>query len=171
MAKRLVLWVVLPFIALSVIGFWLTQREASTPIAPEPTLPVRLPAPAPVAAKRPSPTPIGDGITRALIEARPGSNAELPPAARAAIEALRPMIDQCFADVASRYPGPQRVSLNFTVRATAAAGALVGGAVSGSTIPDPFLESCFLEAIEDAKFPPALGGDNFRVSSLFTYPR
>ena len=135
--KSLLLWVVLPFVLLSAVGLWLSARHSATPA---PLLPARAaaPAPAPTAA----PTAASSGRD----------------ALRAAVAGAQPLVRQCFLDVTERYPGPQSVRLRFTLEAQGGGGRVRDAEVAESSIQDPFLLACFVDALEDVQFPAPRGG-------------
>ena len=175
--KSLLLWVVLPFVLLSAVGLWLSARHSATPA---PLLPARAaaPAPAPTAAPtaassgrdapvpvaEPAPPPPGESPPDALGEAalEPG-DAGVPgtvdrDALRAAVAGAQPLVRQCFLDVTERYPGPQSVRLRFTLEAQGGGGRVRDAEVAESSIQDPFLLACFVDALEDVQFPAPRGG-------------
>jgi hypothetical protein len=131
-------------------------------------------------ASEPSRTPLTDSLTRALADARPTATVTPgePPEpqgavskedVRAAIDAVKPLVKQCFEDAAARNPGPQKVTLSFTIQGQGLTGYLKDGEVSESTIQDPFLQACFLEAVADAKFPPPHGGGVVKITYPFRF--
>lgn len=132
----------------------------------------------------PSKTPVTDALTQALVEARPSPPAAPPPPPaspeepkgtlnkediRAAIHAVTPLIAQCFHDAEERYPGPQKVTLSFTIQGQGLTGYFKDGEVAESTIQDPWMQACFLEALTDARFPPPKGGGTVRVTYPFKF--
>ncbi len=181
--KSLLLWVVLPFVLLSALGLWLTRGAPPQPVVAEPPAP-RAPAarPAPSAASAPQPstdvpvrapspqaqpqeedplTPGGED--EAQVEAPPGPDAGPPgtldrDALRAAVAGARPLLRQCFLDVTERYPGPQSVRLRFTLEGQGNAGRMRNAEVDQTSIQDPFLLACFVDAMEDVQFPAPRGG-------------
>ncbi|MBI3186002.1 MAG: AgmX/PglI C-terminal domain-containing protein [Myxococcales bacterium] len=175
---KIALWVLVPFAALCALGYWLTSSES-------PAVPVEVasaaaaPAAAEPKARGPSTkTPVTDALTRALIDARedaaPSKAAGGRPSvekeeARAAVRAVEPMVRQCFFEVAGRYPGRQRVTLAFTIAGQGPNGSLEGGEVLESTVKDPTLEACFLEALADARFPAPQSGGRLRVDYPFSF--
>lgn len=155
-------------------------KDAAPPSAllPGPGARANLPGPAPVAV--PSRTPLTDQLTQALRDVRPDpvvTPGEPPPSqgavskedVRAAIDAVKPLVKQCFEDAAARNPGPQKVTLSFTIQGQGLTGYLKDGEVSESTIQDPFLQACFLEAVADAKFPPPHGGGIVKITYPFRF--
>ncbi|MHB8878626.1 MAG: AgmX/PglI C-terminal domain-containing protein [Myxococcaceae bacterium] len=143
--------------------------------------PVPSRAPLAVPAAAPSRTPVTDGLTQALLDARPkpiapAASATPEPtgsvdkeAVRSAVKAVTPLVRQCFEDAAKRYPGPHKVKLSFTIQGQGLTGYLKDGEVAESTIHDPFLEGCFLEAMADAKFPPPHGGGTVKITYPFSF--
>jgi hypothetical protein len=85
---------------------------------------------------------------------------------RAAIQSVKPLVRECFMDVAGRYPGPQTVKLRFTIVASGTGGRFQDGEVVESTVQDPFALACFLEALTDVQFPAPRGEGVVTV----TYP-
>ena len=181
--KTLALWIVLPFLLLSALGLWLTQRRSASPAFPP--LPPPPAAPAPPAAATPARTPAQpaapqpatavpvqapeeDPLTpgsedEARVEAVPGADAGPPgtldgAALQAAVQAVRPLLRQCFLDVTERYPGPQSVRLRFTLEGQGTAGRMRNAEVDQTSIQDPFLLACFVDALEDVQFPAPRGG-------------
>lgn len=183
--RAVFLGVVLPFLALSALGLWLTREQPSpapTPVA-EPPAPVRLPAPAVPEAPVTSPltppvrppvtsplTPPGGGppVTSPLTppgagppEPTPEEQEEqaldsLPLRAqeredlRGALRSLRPLVQQCFGDVASRYAGRLSVQVRFTLEPGPHQGRFLQGALLHSSIPDPHFHACVLDSLLDA---------------------
>ncbi|MBF5043585.1 AgmX/PglI C-terminal domain-containing protein [Aggregicoccus sp. 17bor-14] len=188
--KSLLIWVALPFLLLCGVALWLTRGGTPTPVvsaAPAP-LPAR-PEPSPVApstaaAAAPAATPTETALAAAAPPTQedpltPGALAEAQvdpgdagptgtvdrDALRAAVEAVRPLIRECFMDVTERYPGPQQVRLRFTLEGNGGAGRMRNPEVAETSIQDPFLLACFIDALEDAQFPAPRGG-----SVTVTYP-
>ena len=179
--KTLALWIVLPFLLLSALGLWLTQRRSASPVfPPAPPPPAALPSAAPAArppahaaatpaatavpVQEPGEDPLTPGSEdEARVEAPPGADAGPPgaldvAALRAAVQAVRPLLRQCFLDVTERYPGPQSVRLRFTLEGQGTAGRMRNAEVDQTSIQDPFLLACFVDALEDAQFPAPRGG-------------
>ncbi len=210
--RRLVLWVVVPFVLLAAAAFWLTARSGDEVKPPE-RVAVPVPEPAPVVAQRPAPppsmparAPLAERTPQSPPPPRPSpgqspplgpdpyTQPEPPPVdtalaapsvesqaapqkagtvdkedVRAAIRAVTPLVKQCFADAEKRYPGEQSVTLSFTVKGQGLTGYLDEGEVASSSIRDPWLQQCFLEAISEAKFPPPRGGGVVRITYPFRY--
>ncbi|HET9451099.1 MAG TPA: AgmX/PglI C-terminal domain-containing protein [Aggregicoccus sp.] len=183
--KSLLLWVVLPFLLLSAVGLWLTRGGRPEPAVPgSAQAPSARPAPAPGAGaapgsagptasppvRAPAPQPAEDPLTpgsedEARVEApAPGAADAGPPgtldreALRAAVQAARPLLRQCFLDVTERYPGPQSVRLRFTLEGQGTSGRMRDAEVDQTSIQDPFLLACFVDALEDVQFPAPRGG-------------
>jgi len=134
------------------------------------------PAPAPSAA-RPSPAPTQEAMPEpeALPSPRPAlrepeTGRELRTLdkedIRRAIQSIKPLIRECFMDVAARYPGPQTVKLRFTIVASGTSGRFQDGEIAESTVQDPFVLACFLESLTDVQFPAPRGEGVVTV----TYP-
>ena len=133
--------------------------------APLPATDVPVRAPSPESQPRPQEedplTPGGEDEAR--VEAPPGPDAGPPgtldrDALRAAVAAARPLLRQCFLDVTERYPGPQSVRLRFTLEGQGTAGRMRNAEVDQTSIQDPFLLACFVDAMEDVQFPAPRGG-------------
>ena len=187
--KSLLLWIALPFLVLCAVALWLTRGGTPQPVvaaAPAP-LPAR-PQPAPVAPSTATAAPPAAAQAQAAPAAAapptedpltPGapSEAQVDPgdagptgtvdrdALRAAVESVRPLIRECFMDVTERYPGPQQVRLRFTLEGNGGAGRMRNPEVAETSIQDPFLLACFIDALEDAQFPAPRGG-----AVTVTYP-
>jgi hypothetical protein len=86
-----------------------------------------------------------------------------------ALPSLQPLVHMCFLDVAERYPGSHRVKLRFTHEGVGEGGRLRGGEVVESSIQDPFLHACFLDALEDARVPAPRGGGAIPVTHTFHF--
>jgi hypothetical protein len=176
--KSLLLWVVLPFVLLCAAALWLIGTDPAPPAAQPPAnaraaAPARGLAPPPAdtpatqvpVAEPPAPTPAEPAPPDALDEAalEPGDAGAAPgtvdrDALRAAVAGARPLVRQCFLDVTERYPGPQSVRLRFTLEPQGTAGRVRDAEVAESSIQDPFLLACFVDALEDVQFPAPRGG-------------
>lgn len=88
---------------------------------------------------------------------------------RAAIESVTPLIKQCFLDAAEKNAGDQRVVLKFTIVGQGTSGFFQDGEVAESSIPDPWVQACFLEALTDARFPAPSGGGTVTVTYPFAF--
>jgi hypothetical protein len=88
---------------------------------------------------------------------------------QAAVVAVKPLIRQCFEDVAQRYPGNHKVVLKFTIVGQGLTGHFKDGEVVDSTIPDPWLQACFLDSLTDARFPAPSGGGTVTVTYPFAF--
>ena len=170
-SRNIIPWVVVPFVGLCTLALWLTREEpvpqAPVPQAPEARQPEPIPAP-PV--REPLPPPSRPPPPPALAESPPELGRELSPqegeALRVAIQSIKPLIRECFMDVAERYPAPQTVKLRFTLVASGTGGRFQDGEVVESTVRDPFALACFLEALTDVQFPAPQGEGVVTV----TYP-
>jgi hypothetical protein len=85
---------------------------------------------------------------------------------RRAIQTVVPLLRQCFQDVAERYPGPQSVTLRFTLEGQGLTGHFQEGEVVDTTLQDPFALACFLDSLLDVRFPAPRGGGRVTL----TYP-
>ncbi|GEL71059.1 AgmX/PglI C-terminal domain-containing protein [Myxococcus virescens] len=88
---------------------------------------------------------------------------------RAAIQAVTPLVQQCFEDAAQRNRGPQTVKLRFTVEAGNEGGVMSAGELVSSTIPDPFVQACALDSLLDVRFPAPFGGGKATVVYPFEF--
>lgn len=197
---RVILWVVVPFLALCVAGLWLTRARTAPVARPEPWLaPVTraapaAPGPSARAAPRAAPAParVAGGASSAGADTStvgagtggagtaepapaPGPEVSAPPPdeapqgsvaaadVRAAIQAVTPALRACFVAAARRHPGPQEVTVRFTVEAQGAGGRLSDGEIADSTLEDPLDLGCFLDALSRASFPAPRGGARVTV--------
>jgi hypothetical protein len=88
---------------------------------------------------------------------------------RQAVRTVVPLIRQCFQDVAARYPGPQSVTLKFTIEGQGLTGHFRDGEVVDTTIQDPFALACFLDSLLDVRFPPPRGGGRVTITYPFRF--
>ncbi|MDQ3262108.1 MAG: AgmX/PglI C-terminal domain-containing protein [Myxococcota bacterium] len=175
-----------------------TAVEATTPLPPPPELvrarasgDLQPPALSSLDAGSPGATTLGTPI-------RPGVNSPLPPEQwperirptertvvtpppsedlpqvskeeiREAIQAVTPLVARCFNDAAVRNPGDQKVKLKFTIQGQGLSGHFQDGEVVESTIVDPWVQACFLEALTDADFPAPSGGGTVTVTYPFSF--
>ena len=87
---------------------------------------------------------------------------ELPPGTwdpeevRVALRAVQPLVRECLVDAALRHPGAQTVRLRFTLEARGERGGFQRPEVVESTLQDPFVLACLLDAFADTQFsaPP-----------------
>ncbi|RKH44904.1 hypothetical protein D7X96_11050 [Corallococcus interemptor] len=152
----------------------LPRREAA-PIAPElpratapaprPTAPVREPPRAPPPREDfDAPDPRRVPVVEPVVERTSGRID--PEDLRLAVQAVTPLVQQCFQDAAQRNRGAQEVKLRFTVEGEGSEGKMNRGVLVSSTIPDPMVQACVLDSLLDARFPaPRLGG-----SATVLYP-
>jgi hypothetical protein len=65
-------------------------------------------------------------------------------------------VRECLDDAALRHPGSQTVKLRFTLEASGERGGFRGAEVVESTLQDPFVLACLLDAFADTQFsaPP-----------------
>jgi hypothetical protein len=148
--------------------------------APTPPSPAAPPSNAPAAPAPPSARTFGEGATLPsrspppppvnIPEVEPRQEAVSPSVdkedVRRAIQTVVPLIRQCFQDVAERYPGPQTVTLKFTIEGQGLTGHFRDGEVEDSTLQDPFALACFLDSLLDVRFPAPRGGGRVTI----TYP-
>ncbi len=88
---------------------------------------------------------------------------------RRAVQTVVPLIAQCFQDVAERYPGPQQVTLKFTIEGQGLTGHFRDGEVVDTTIQDPFAQACFLDSLLDVRFPAPRGGGRVTITYPFRF--
>ncbi|GMU02954.1 hypothetical protein KH5H1_70740 [Corallococcus caeni] len=142
-----------------------TAPAPEAPRAPPPAAPVREPPrPPPPGEAWDAPDPRRVEVVEPVVEASSGRiDAE---DLRLAIQAVTPLVQQCFQDAAQRNRGAQEVKLRFTVEGEGSEGKMNRGVLVSSTIPDPMVQACVLDSLLDARFPaPHLGG-----SATVLYP-
>ncbi len=88
---------------------------------------------------------------------------------RRAIQAVVPLIRQCFQDIAERYSGPQSVTLRFTIEGQGLTGSFRDGEVVDTTIQDPLALACFLDSLLDSRFPAPRGGGRATITYPFRF--
>jgi hypothetical protein len=158
-AQAVFLGVVLPFLALSALGLWLTREQPSRVPRPgaEPTVPVRLSPPAvpeasttsPLPPPAPPPEPTPEEQEEQALDSLPLRSQEREDL-RVALRALRPLVQQCFGDVAGRYAGRLSVQVRFTLEPGPQQGSFHQGTLVHSSIPDPHFQACVLDSLLDA---------------------
>lgn len=138
------------------------------PPSPPPTNSLRAepPPPLPEHERRPSP---GNSASESAPSAGESEPAVSKEEIKAAVVAVKPLIRQCFEDVAQRYPGNHKVVLKFTIVGQGLTGHFKDGEVVDSTIPDPWLQACFLDSLTDARFPAPSGGGTVTVTYPFAF--
>ncbi|GMU04426.1 AgmX/PglI C-terminal domain-containing protein [Corallococcus caeni] len=142
-----------------------TAPAPEAPRAPPPAAPVREPPrPPPPGEAWDAPDPRRVEVVEPVVEASSGRiDAE---DLRLALQAVTPLVQQCFQDAAQRNRGAQEVKLRFTVEGEGSEGKMNRGVLVSSTIPDPMVQACVLDSLLDARFPaPHLGG-----SATVLYP-
>lgn len=162
--RAVFLWVVIPFVALSALALWLTRDT------PAPAVAVDVPAPPPPQAPSPAPAPEvpreSTPPTAPPPSAPPAEEApklELPPGTwseeevRVALQSVQPLVRECLTDASVRHPGPQTVRLRFTLEARGERGSFQGSEVVESTVQDPFVLACLLDAFADTQFSAPSG--------------
>ncbi len=103
---------------------------------------------------------VGDDGPRGLI------NAEQ---IRVAVEAVEPLWTQCFEDAKDRYRGPQLAMVAFTLRAEGEAGRFDEGELESISVDDPWVKSCLLESLLDAKYTAPADSMELRVEYPFYF--
>ncbi|MBN8229023.1 AgmX/PglI C-terminal domain-containing protein [Corallococcus macrosporus] len=142
-----------------------SRPEPPTAPLPRPAAPVREPPRAPPPREDwDAPDPRRVEAVEPVVEASSGRiDAE---DIRLAVQAVTPLVQQCFQDAAQRNRGTQEVKLRFTVEGEGSEGKMNRGVLVSSTIPDPMVQACVLDSLLDARFPaPHLGG-----SATVLYP-
>lgn len=190
MKRSFPLLMIVAFIVLAGLGIWASRLQlgtnrnedvSATPPPPPKRSPFErsagvqfLPAPSADAgspAEPRAPSATGDAaLERAIATAtRPGEDRPRGTAPRAlivsAIQSVKPLMDECFGDAKNRYPPPQKVVLRFTIEG----GELKDGEIVESTLPDPWLESCFLDSLLDARLPEPSGEEAITVTYDFQF--
>ncbi|NPC83705.1 energy transducer TonB, partial [Pyxidicoccus fallax] len=117
--------------------------------------------------------PVDPDGTRRVVEVEPVIESTTgrihPEDVRVAIQAVTPLVQQCFEDAAQRNRGPQTVRLRFTVEPRGEDGQMSGGELLESTIPDPMVQACVLDSLLDARFPAPPGGGKATVVYPFQF--
>jgi|SRR6218665_272613 len=166
--RAVLLWVVLPFVALSALALWLTREPPSErPVAPRPSPPPVEPAPVERVPPPPAPSP-----RAAPPAAEEEPLPDLPPGTwtreevRAALRAVQPLMRECLQDAEGRHVGAQSARLRFTLESREGQGHFLRGEVVESSLQDPFVFACLLDTLADAQFSAAPG----RPPLTLTYP-
>ncbi len=183
--RAVFLWVVIPFVALSALALWLTRDTsvhavvADAPASPELPAPSRPdsdahlakepsrppPPPPPRAAEPPRPAPLEE--EEPLPETPPGTWDK--EEVRVALRAVQPLVRECLTDAAIRHPGAQTVKLRFTLEASGERGGFRGPEVVESTLQDPFVHACLLDAFADTQFSAPPGKAPLTLSHSFHF--
>ncbi|RYZ17444.1 MAG: AgmX/PglI C-terminal domain-containing protein [Myxococcaceae bacterium] len=87
---------------------------------------------------------------------------------RDVIRSLGPRVKGCFEKAAPRYPGPQKVTVAFTLQGQGLSGYIEDEEIVDSTIPDPWFQACFLEVLHSATFSAPKDG-TVRITYPFVY--
>ncbi|MFL5355584.1 AgmX/PglI C-terminal domain-containing protein [Archangium sp.] len=160
--RAVFLWVVIPFVALSALALWLTRDTPAHAVAHEaPAMAV----PAPSEPSRAPPEPTHAPVERTPPAVPPPEDEPLedpPPGTwskeevRVALRAVQPLVRECLGDASVRHPGAQAVKLRFTLEANGERGHFERAEVVESTLGDPFVHACLLDALADTQFsaPP-----------------
>lgn len=135
--------------------------------------PVRPPPSFPSARSQVPAPPAASGDPRRVVEVEPVVESTTgrihADDIRAAIQAVTPLVQQCFEDAAQRNRGPQTVKLRFTVEAGTEGGVMSAGELVSSTIPDPFVQACAVDSLLDVRFPAPFGGGKATVVYPFEF--
>ncbi|WP_375771074.1 AgmX/PglI C-terminal domain-containing protein [Archangium gephyra] len=174
--RAVFLWVVIPFVALSALALWLTRDM------PAPAVAVDVPASPPPEPPSPAPPPAEPGERTPPVPPPPPSpppeeepRLELPPGTwseqevRVALQSVQPLVRECLVDASVRHPGPQTVKLRFTLEARGEQGRFQGSEVVESTVQDPFVLACLLDAFADAQFSAPPGKAPLTVTHPFHF--
>ena len=134
------------------------------------------PAASPVTAKEPIPSqrsstvPAAARPTQAAQATTPDpANQALKEEVRLAVQEVTPLILKCFEHARDRFPPPQDVALNFTIKGQGISGHLDEGTIESSTVEDPWVQTCFLDAVSTARFPIPQGGRTLAVTIPITF--
>ena len=167
--RAVFLWVVIPFVALSALALWLTRDTPAVAVSGPPSSsleervdmpsspaasavpPPRLTVPEPRETEPPRPSPPEE---EPLPEPPPGTWEK--EEVRVALRAVQPLVRQCLQDAQGRHRGPQTVKLRFTLEAKGERGGFRSPEVVESTVQDPFVHACLVDALADTQFsaPP-----------------
>ena len=162
--RAVFLWVVIPFVALSALALWLTRDTppvaVDVPASPSPE--ARVETPSPPAEPRPAPPPVPEPREAAPPPSEEEPVPEPPPGTwakeevRVALRAVQPLVRECLQDASGRHRGPQSVKLRFTLEANGERGGFRSPEVVESTVQDPFVHACLVDALADTQFsaPP-----------------
>lgn len=154
------------------------RKERATDAGQEVTVPVmpKSAAPSPAHDPRPSASPPPAEAAEAQAIAGALKEGDTKPVGtvdkeqiREAIRSVTPLVRSCFEDAKDRYPAPQKVVLKFTITGQGISGHFTDGEVQESTIVDPWVQSCFLEALTDARFPVPENKGTVTVTYPFRY--
>jgi hypothetical protein len=198
-SRSTIRWLLIPGLSLGILAlsallsYWLTRpihlapppaeapapTEDAAPAGPEPSPPHLTPpvVPPPAFPSPQSATPVlpapGQPDPRRVVEAKPvieSMTGRIDSGdVHRAIQAVTPLVQQCFEDAAQRNRGPQVVRLRFTVEAKDGAGQMGGGELLESTIPDPMVQACVVDSLLDARFPPPPDGGKATVVYPFEF--
>ncbi|MGZ3460258.1 MAG: AgmX/PglI C-terminal domain-containing protein [Archangium sp.] len=161
--RAVFLGVVIPFVALSALALWLTRDTPAHAVAmavamdapaPPPASPVAAAPQPPRPARRVAPPPPAPPEDEPMVAPPPGTWSQ--DEVRVALRSVQPLVHECLADAAVRNPGAQTVTLRFTLEAQGERGRFQKSEVVESTLQDPFVLACLLDAFADAQFsaPP-----------------
>lgn len=178
--RAVFLWVVIPFVALSALALWLTRDTPApavavdVPAAPPPEPPSPAPSPEvpaqrtpPAAPPSPAPPPEPPSEEEPRLELPPGTWDEAE--VRVALQAVQPLVRACLADAAVRHPVAQTVKLRFTLEARGERGHFRGSEVVESTVQDPFVHACLLDAFADTQFSAPPGKEPLTLTHPFHF--
>ena len=88
---------------------------------------------------------------------------------RVAVAAVEPLWTQCFEDAKERYTGPQLATVKFTLKADGADGRFESGELVDTTVDDPWVKSCLLESLLDAKYTAPANSSELVVQYPFYF--
>jgi hypothetical protein len=186
--RAVFLWVVIPFVALSALALWLTGDTPAPAVAvdvpaepppeppspaPSPEMPAQRMPPVHPPPPVPPPVPPSESPPEPPFEEEP--RLELPPGTwdeeevRVALQSVQPLVRECLADAAVRNPAPQTVKLRFTLDARGERGRFQGSEVVESTVQDPYVHACLLDAFADAQFSAPPGKEPLTLTHPFHF--
>jgi hypothetical protein len=197
-SRSTIRWLLIPGLSLGVLAlsallsYWLTRPIHVAPPPAEPPADAEPSAPADASPPHAAPPPVvpppafpspqsaapvlpgpGPGDARRVVDATPvieSMTGRIDSGdVHRAIQAVTPLVQQCFEDAAQRNRGPQVVRLRFTVEGRDGAGQLGGGELLESTIPDPMVQACVVDSLLDARFPPPPDGGKATVVYPFEF--
>jgi hypothetical protein len=167
--RAVFLWVVIPFVALSALALWLTRDTpavaVSGPASPSPEGRVDTPSSPAAPAVPPSRPTVAEPREAEPPRPPPPEEEPLPEPppgtwekeeVRVALKAVQPLVRGCLQDAQGRHRGPQTVKLRFTLEANGERGGFGSPEVVESTVQDPFVHACLVDALADTQFsaPP-----------------
>ncbi|AKJ00916.1 Hypothetical protein AA314_02542 [Archangium gephyra] len=86
-----------------------------------------------------------------------------------ALQSVQPLVRECLTDASVRHLGPQTVRLRFTLEARGERGHFQGSEVVESTVQDPFVHACLLDAFADTQFSAPPGKEPLTLTHPFHF--